>query len=95
MKQLLSCATGGMPAAQKPVVTALRTSTLLLWGLCLGHGTLSSPSKFNSAALCTERTEQVTHLDSSNSCSTTSENNTCSPASRECHRWFVYMLPTF
>lgn len=30
MKQLLLCTTGGMPAAQKPVVTALRASTLLL-----------------------------------------------------------------
>lgn len=28
MKQLLLCTTGGMPAAQKPVVTALRASTL-------------------------------------------------------------------
>lgn len=33
-------------------------------GTCLGHETLSSPTRFNSAALCAERTEQVTHLDS-------------------------------
>lgn len=55
----------------------------------------SSPSKFNSAALCTKKTEQVTHLDAPSLSQQTCSATTCSPlkAAPAFHGALCYVRP--